>query len=817
MAFDSINRNVHAVISYSSFNSSTNKEETCYIFDAIKDISIKEGTTSNNRFEFGTFFKNSIEITYYTSMLEQSITWTNKKINLYFYEADTTDYLSVQDEWIQHSCYYIDSSKTTTNDNGKTYTVSGYDMPDIMSEEVDTNIGTDVQAIISTILSKSGLSFSSSSPYTDFSLSTIESILEGTTYAELLGYIAGYDGKCLRMSLSGEIEIYNHLQDSKLTITRNVQFNGEYTDSGTTTQVNALLTGSTENPIAVGSGNAIEFTNPYITEAQANNVLDEVKGFSYNTGSVRWRGNPSIQAGDVVSVETTEGSYGTFFIHEQEINYDGGLSMTSTSYTYIAEQTITGTTSPTQKKLEKIYAGLSEALQESNSLHKLFEKGGYFRILKETEDSFPYGWQITDTETITNTTKGWRWTEAGLMYSEDGFQSVSKISITMDGRLIADSVLAGSITVDSLSYDLSKTISDNTETTNANKESIKQLQDEVDGVIETWFYDYAPTDSKEPTSEWTTTEEKKKHAGDLFYDSTTGYSYRYTLQNGSYTWVQLSDSDITKALSEAQKAQEEAKSKSRIFYEEPVPPYDLGDLWVQGSTQTSEENTVSDETEEQQIGNILRCATAKVEGETFDNSDWVLASDYTGDTLAKMAQTIANKAQEDAQTANDKAQNAQDTADTASATATEANSKADSIQTQVDSVNSTISNMQTDIDSVTQNANETHALAQKQQELMDALQTQIDNLDEDKINDLLQRTTIDSTGIKISAVADSDSYILIQNDGLKVYVDGKNVANYLSDSANVAKIFFDEGKIGKHVVDIFSVDGVEGTAFFYGG
>lgn len=53
---------------------------------------------------------------------------------------------------------------------------------------------------------------------------------------------------------------------------------------------------------------------------------------------------------------------------------------------------------------------------------------------------------------------------------------------------------------------------------------INNLQSQIDGQIETFFYDYEPTLQNIPASGWTTNEERKKHEGDLFYWKSKGYA-----------------------------------------------------------------------------------------------------------------------------------------------------------------------------------------------------------------------------------------------------------------------------------------------------
>ena len=140
------------------------------------------------------------------------------------------------------------------------------------------------------------------------------------------------------------------------------------------------------------------------------------------------------------------------------------------------------------------------------------------------------------------------------------------------------------------------------------------LQSQIDGNITTWFYNYVPTTSNVPASNWTTTALKNEHLGDLFFNTSTGYCYRYMLDGSTYKWQIIQDTDITEALQKAQDAQDTADNKRRVFFNQPVPPYDAGDLWTQGST-----------------GDILRCTTSRTSG-SYVASDWVLASKYTDNT-----------------------------------------------------------------------------------------------------------------------------------------------------------------------------------------
>lgn len=149
--------------------------------------------------------------------------------------------------------------------------------------------------------------------------------------------------------------------------------------------------------------------------------------------------------------------------------------------------------------------------------------------------------------------------------------------------------------------------------------SLSGLQAQIDGQIESFFYDYEPSLQNKPASEWTSTEERKKHEGDLFYWKSTGYAYRFMQDGATWKWQMIQDNDISKALAQAEKAQDTADGKRRTFVVQPSPPYDIGDLWSQDG------------------GDILTCVVARAKGSVYASSDWKKLNKYTDDTTANKA------------------------------------------------------------------------------------------------------------------------------------------------------------------------------------
>lgn len=139
--------------------------------------------------------------------------------------------------------------------------------------------------------------------------------------------------------------------------------------------------------------------------------------------------------------------------------------------------------------------------------------------------------------------------------------------------------------------------------------ALGDLGTQIDGKVETHFYNYQPTTSNIPASQWSA-DEKKAHTGDLFYNTSNGYVYRWT---GS-AWQQITDSRIQGALDAASRAEDTADSKRRVFTSQPTAPYDKGDLWVNV-------NSPGD----------LKVAKYS-ETTRFYASDWVNATNYTDDS-----------------------------------------------------------------------------------------------------------------------------------------------------------------------------------------
>jgi hypothetical protein len=147
---------------------------------------------------------------------------------------------------------------------------------------------------------------------------------------------------------------------------------------------------------------------------------------------------------------------------------------------------------------------------------------------------------------------------------------------------------------------------------------VSGLAGKIDGKIESWFEPSA----SDPAAAWTDNDTKTLHLGDIWWQTDTSTLHRYKYASSAYSWERITDERATNAFNNAATAQDTADGKRRVFVDQPVPPYDRGDLWDRGPT----------------VG-IYRCDTAKAASTaeaptSYAGSDWTVVADLTGNNTA---------------------------------------------------------------------------------------------------------------------------------------------------------------------------------------
>ena len=131
----------------------------------------------------------------------------------------------------------------------------------------------------------------------------------------------------------------------------------------------------------------------------------------------------------------------------------------------------------------------------------------------------------------------------------------AKLTTEYQTKADADKVYATQASLKATSESITSEVSK----TYATKSAVDALQNIADNAIESWRGTGVPTADNKPASDWATAALKKQHNGDLYYDKSTGKAYRWGSDDGEeYTWELNQDSDVTKALQDASKAQSTA-------------------------------------------------------------------------------------------------------------------------------------------------------------------------------------------------------------------------------------------------------------------
>lgn len=118
---------------------------------------------------------------------------------------------------------------------------------------------------------------------------------------------------------------------------------------------------------------------------------------------------------------------------------------------------------------------------------------------------------------------------------------------------------------------------------------VESLKKQNDGSISSHFAAGEPTSENYPANEWynaaTGVDERNNHVGDLYYDTVSGFAYRYLYDNSTstYYWLKITDTDITEALELAAQALAAADGKSTTFVKDltvDFDDYEKGDIWI---------------------------------------------------------------------------------------------------------------------------------------------------------------------------------------------------------------------------------------------
>ena len=336
-------------------------------------------------------------------------------------------------------------TNTETNDDGNTITVTAHDGMSKFVGNIDFSLigitfPTTAWAIIEAICTYKGvtliyspemLTLKSSDNrllkestskylivYPDISENRFEPVDEPSagTYRDYIAWASGLIGGYAHFDRNGNLVI-KAFAGTGFSVTRDVQYlNGAKINFGGSVTYTAIVSGTEEAPIYSSSytGNAITYENPYMTTELLERICDEIigAGLTITPCEVRWRGNPCVDAGDIISVADRNGNATTVYVMEQRISVHGGMSTETFCYGE-TEVYNSLTVSPLATKLERINQSIEDAKKEASDAINITK--GTFEFIPNGEGGNA-GFTIYEEEGISFL----RCTSGGIGISQDG-------------------------------------------------------------------------------------------------------------------------------------------------------------------------------------------------------------------------------------------------------------------------------------------------------------------------------------------------------------------------------------------------------------
>lgn len=274
---------------------------------------IERAVTDGTSFTLGQTFSSKVEIELYKCDIEFK---QGDRVDLsLLLEADK--YQMEEPEEVPQGVYYIDKVEV----NGVKIKLTAFDLFYTMEEEYSSTIEypTTTKKLMAEITSKCG--FKHDSTLEDI---TIVEKLEGYTAKELIGFIAGMQGKNAIINHKGEISFVdftkvNYQLDPSSYITFTKENN--YKITGVT-----CLFGNVGINSGDLTGNVLAFKNPWCKQSDVDRILKKFKGLTLTNANVRYIGNFGLLPSDIITLQDKEGTIHNLFISKHIISYSGGIT-----------------------------------------------------------------------------------------------------------------------------------------------------------------------------------------------------------------------------------------------------------------------------------------------------------------------------------------------------------------------------------------------------------------------------------------------------------------------------------------------------------
>ena len=344
-------------------------------------------------------------------------------------------------DWVQIGIFRVDEESIQTKQG---YT--SFNAYDKLYYSVNTYHSTgdkSLQAICNEVCSAIGIT----SATLPASITIDSSILDGYTLRDVLGFIAGYQGKNAYLSPSGALDL--RWFTSSGYIADGTRANIPYIGENDCT-IGRWICQTQDGVITSGSGEGIYFTCPFMTQTRLNTLQSQSLTYRKAEVDIPY-GNFCLQSGDIITVSTT-GSNLSIPIMNNSWTYDGGVSSAVSAYGVSdysgtannAERSVSARRFQSILAEHKAVNRVNEAIQEATDTIT-GATGGVMRINMGANGK-PAELLILQYGDISITPQRvFRLNENGLGYSANGYGGPYETAITANGLIVTDRFVGNTI------------------------------------------------------------------------------------------------------------------------------------------------------------------------------------------------------------------------------------------------------------------------------------------------------------------------------------------------------------------------------------
>lgn len=267
------------------------------------------------------------------------------------------------------------------------------------------------------------------------------------TFRDIIGYVGELSGTFAKVNRGGALEL-KWYTNSGLSLGPSNRFNFKPSDH--TVQIKGIRFETTDTIYLAGTDDyAIDLSgNPLLQSdygTVVSNIFDAVKGIVYTPYESSWKGDPAVQAGELITHTDRDGKIYNTLITSSTYKYRGAGTMSARGLPEISKG-FKGSTNKrianiVRKEIGPIGNKLTTLEQAQLNATELIANmlGGYAIV---EEDSI----YIADNENLSLAQKVWKWGIGGFGYSENGVNGPYTTAITADGSIVAMNIAANIIT-----------------------------------------------------------------------------------------------------------------------------------------------------------------------------------------------------------------------------------------------------------------------------------------------------------------------------------------------------------------------------------